>query len=310
MAHRNLSSFLRALEDQGRPRPDPRARVAAPRDRRDRRPRGQGGRPGTAFRERRGLDPSGRDQRVRLPPADAAGPRDRLVAGVGRAARFLPRSEAAGRDPRQAQGAPEGRGAGERLSEDRPERTVPGGRRDGRRGGSGDAARPDLLAAGRRALHHAAARDHEGSGHRQDERRHVPDAGLRPRDDRHALAEAQGRGRPGARLRARRAPDGSRRRDRLRSGDRLLRRSRRCPRASRSSCSPGSCAARPCRSSRRRPSTCSCRPRPRSCSRGTWTRRSAGAKGRSATTPGSTRSTTTFRSSTSRRSRAARGPST
>jgi hypothetical protein len=80
-----------------------------------------------------------------------------------------------------------------------------------------------VLAAGRRAVHHDAARHHPRSGERQDQRRHVPDAGLRPRDDRHALAEAQGRRGPGARLRARRAPHGGRGRDRLRPGDRLLR---------------------------------------------------------------------------------------
>ena len=118
---------------------------------------------------------------------------------------------------------------------------------DGRRRGPRDAAGPDVLAAGRRPVHHDAARHHEGPGHGQDERRHVPHAGLRPRDDGHALAEAQGRRGPGARLRAGGPPDGGRRRDRLRSGDGLLRDRARCRRASRSSSSRASCAARPCR---------------------------------------------------------------
>ena len=128
------------------------------------------------------------------------------------------------------------------------------------------------------------------------------------RDDRHALAEAQGRRGPGARLRAGGPPHGGRRRDRLRSGDGLL--GDRAAAAGRLGVSlrrvpagRGRAAGR-----RRRPWTCSCRPRPRSCSRATSIRRSAGARARSATTPASTRSTTTSRSSTSPRSRGARSP--
>ncbi len=91
------------------------------------------------------------------------------------------------------------------------------------------------------------ARHHERPGLGQDQRRHVPHAGLRPEHDRHALAEAQGRRGPGPRLRARGPAHGGGRRHRLRSGDGLLGDRARCRPACRSCCSPASCAARPCR---------------------------------------------------------------
>ena len=72
------------------------------------------------------------------------------------------------------------------------------------------------------------------------------------------------------------------------------------PPESPSSSSPDSFAARRFPSSRRRPSTFSFPPRPRSSSRGTSTRRSAAGRGPSGITPASTRSRTSSRSSTSR----------
>ncbi len=181
---------------------------------------------------------------------------------------------------------------------------------DGRGRRSREAPGPDLLAGGRGPLHHDAARHHAGPRLGQDERRHVPHAGLRPRDDGHALAEAQGRGRSGAGLRARGPPHGSRRRDRMRPGHGLFRDRAASARASRNFCSPVSCAAKRCRSFPRRPWTCSFPPRPRSFSRATSTRPSAASRAPSAITPASTRWRTTSPSSTSPPSRAAASPST
>ena len=54
-------------------------------------------------------------------------------------------------------------------------------------------ADPEVLARGRRPLHHAAAGLHEGSRNRHAQHRHLPHAGVRRPHDRHALAAAQGR---------------------------------------------------------------------------------------------------------------------
>ena len=69
MAHRNLAAFLKALEDDGElvrigARVSPRLEIAEIADRAV-----KGGRPGAALRKRRGVDLSGRDQRVRVSQA-------------------------------------------------------------------------------------------------------------------------------------------------------------------------------------------------------------------------------------------------
>ena len=147
--------------------------------------------------------------------------------------------------PRQAQGDSEGRRARGRLSEDGPitvacqEVVATGDAVD-----LSAAARPDVLAAGRRAVHHDAAGHHEGPGEREDERRHVPDAGLRParrpactgrstrtaRDRRAATSARAAAWRSPSRSAAIRRPSSPR--------------SRRCRRASRSFSSRASSAAR------------------------------------------------------------------
>ena len=76
-------------------------------------------------------------------------------------------------------------------AEDRPHRALPAGRRDRRR--SRQAADPHHLAGRRRAVHHAADGDHARSRQGDAQRRLLPDAGLRPAHDRHALAAAQDR---------------------------------------------------------------------------------------------------------------------
>ena len=76
-------------------------------------------------------------------------------------------------------------------AEDRQQRAVPGGReeeRDARRDSD-----PEVLARGRRRLHHAADGLHPRSRDRHAEHRHLPHAGVRRPHDRHALAAAQGR---------------------------------------------------------------------------------------------------------------------
>ena len=52
---------------------------------------------------------------------------------------------------------------------------------------------PQVLAAGRRPLHHAALRRYPRPAFRQAQHRNVPDAGLRRPDHRHALAAPEGR---------------------------------------------------------------------------------------------------------------------
>ena len=75
-----------------------------------------------------------------------------------------------------------------------------------------------MLARGRRPLHHAAARVHEGSRDGRAQHRHVPHAGVRRALDRHALAAAQGRRAALPRRRAAEPADAGR--GRARSGSR------------------------------------------------------------------------------------------
>ncbi len=96
---------------------------------------------------------------------------------------------------------------------------------------------PEVLAGRRRPLHHAAARLHQGPRDRHAQHRHLPHAGVRRPDDRHALAAAQGRRAAPPRRRASRA---SACRWRWRSAPIprwRIRRPRRCPKASTSCCS-------------------------------------------------------------------------
>ena len=67
---------------------------------------------------------------------------------------------------------------------------VPGGREEGRHARRDPD--PEVLARGRRALHHAADGVHEGPRDRHAQHRHLPHAGVRRADDRDALAAAQG----------------------------------------------------------------------------------------------------------------------
>ena len=86
---------------------------------------------------------------------------------------------------------------------------VAGGRTRGRRCVARPPSDPDLLARRRRAVHHPARRDHEGSAYRDAQRRDVPDAEARPARDGDALADPQGR--PRGLSRHRRADRGRRR---------------------------------------------------------------------------------------------------
>ena len=79
---------------------------------------------------------------------------------------------------------------------------------------------PALLARRPGAVHHAARGDHARPAERRAQRRHVPHAGDRPRDDVHALADPQGRPR---RLARDRRPHPRRRRARARPDHRVLR---------------------------------------------------------------------------------------
>src|SRR6266542_4252439 len=157
-------------------------------------------------------------------PVGACSRRSRsLPTRSERETRILPGSKAPRGADREAEGDPQGHRADRGLSENGPVGALPGGRRDGRLGGSGQPAGPDLLAPGRRAVHHDAARRHARPGFRQDERRRLPHAGLRPQNDGHALAKAQGWRRPGQGLRETGAQNGSCRGDRLLSRHGLLR---------------------------------------------------------------------------------------
>ena len=135
---------------------------------------------------------------------------------------------------------------------------LPGGRAARGRHRSRPPPRPDDLAEGRRAVHHAADGDHARSRHRRAQHRHVPDAAPGPRETamhwqihktgaRH-FRRAQGARRSGSRWRSRSA---------------AIRRSptprpRRCPTGSTSGCSRASSASRRSSSSTARPSTSRC----------------------------------------------------
>ena len=87
----------------------------------------------------------------------------------------------------------------------------------GRRRRPRPAPDPALLAGRRRRRSSRSPRDHARSAHRRPQRRHVPDAGVRPAHDGHALADPQGRPR---RLPRDRRPHRGRRRARARPGHR------------------------------------------------------------------------------------------
>ena len=103
-------------------------------------------------------------------------------------------------------------------AEDGQQRAVPGSGEEGRHARRDPD--PEVLARGRRPLHHAADGLHQGPRDRHAQHRHLPHAGVRRPHDRHALAAAQGgraalpdrradgeaaRGRGGARRRSRAA---------------------------------------------------------------------------------------------------------
>ena len=137
--------------------------------------------------------------------------RREAVAGARDAAARRPRGEGARAEDAQVDRRLEAEG--------RPERRVPGGGAARRRRRPRRSAGDDLLARRCRAVHHAAGRDHARPADRQQECRHVSDAGPRPAVDGHALAAAQGRPR---RLHVQRRTARGRRRARARSGHRLL----------------------------------------------------------------------------------------
>ena len=79
-------------------------------------------------------------------------------------------------------------------AQDGAERAVPGGGAEGRGCQPRPAAHPDVLAQGRWPVHHPAVGHQQGPRERPPQRGHVPDAGVRQQDYRHALAEPQGGG--------------------------------------------------------------------------------------------------------------------
>ena len=192
-------NVLRSQRLHHRPRSpeaaDPHRRAGEPRSR----DRGRHGsrvqvrrrRSGAAVREAGGLQHAGGVERLRLPRTHVPGarrqhprrsrPRDRGADDA---------SDAQGHHGR-AQAHAAGQPAERPDAEDRVGRAVPGNRAAGRH--ARRAADPHVLARGRRAVHHAAARLHEGSRNRDAQHRHLPDAGVRRADHRHALAAAQGR---------------------------------------------------------------------------------------------------------------------
>ena len=180
----------------------------------------------------------------------------------------------------------------------RAQGSLPGDRPRRRRRRSGPSARANMLARRRRAVHHAAGRDHARSARRQAQRRHVPHAGAGAARDRDALAAPQGWPR---RLSRDGRSHGGRRRARARSGD-GIRSERAASEAHRRADVRGPSARRARRRRQRRhASTSKSRRLPRSFSRATSSRASSSTKGRSATTPASTRRPSRSRSSTSRR---------
>ena len=107
------------------------------------------------------------------------------------------------------------------AAEGRQAGRLPGDRSPGRRRRSRPAAGADVLARRRRAVHHAARRDHGAiRGPAAAQCRDVPHAGARPALDGDALADPQGRPR---RLPLHRGSHGGRRRARARPGHRVLR---------------------------------------------------------------------------------------
>ena len=189
----------------------------------DRRPVGQRRRPGAPVRTRDGLGDPGRDQPLRV--AD----RMRRALGLSSYAEWDERLEFF-LDPKPPDSLLDKIKALPKVTELASvfPKTVRSGAcqevvETGDAVESRDPSGPDLLAPGRGAVHHDASRDHARPGHREDERGHVSHAGVRPAHDRNALAKAQGRRGPGERLRKRRPADGGGGRDRLRSGHGLLR---------------------------------------------------------------------------------------
>ena len=99
--------------------------------------------------------------------------------------------EDARRHARHAEDAADAGAAEGSDAEDGQQRAVPGSREEERHAGRDPD--PEVLARGRRALHHAADGVHEGSRDRHAQHRHLPHAGVRRPHHRHALAAPQGR---------------------------------------------------------------------------------------------------------------------
>ena len=279
---------------RGRPRP---------RDHRDRRPGRQGRRAGASLREPEGLAAPAPDQPVRHREAHVHGVRGRLARRCGGQARRHPRHAAAGGHPREGEGAPQAQVGRGLAAEDGEQGTVSGAVLRRRRRRSHAPPRPALLAGRPGAVHHPPGRHHEGPADGDAQRRHVPDAGHRPRVDLHALADAQGRPRRSPRGRGRSHP--GRGRDRARSRDGVLgeRAAAEAPRRAHARRLPPRRAGRARHAARRSTSRC---PRTRrSCSRATCRRTTSASRARSATTRATTRTPSRFRSSASARSRCA-----
>ena len=276
MAWDGMGAFVRALEQRaelvrirapGRP---------APRGRRHRRPRDEGGRPGAPLRERR---------RVAAFPLliNAYGSRARMSLALGvddleehaRAIDELvhtPRPVERARPRRSSRSSsPSSRTSRRASVADGP---LPGRRADRRRRRSRRAPHPHVLAERRRPLHHAAAGHHPRP--RDAASRNVGCYRMQKLDRRstamHWQVHKTGRAplppRAGARpRRGSRSPSPSGAIPRS-----PTRRPRRCPTGSTSGCSPASCASAPWRPSRARRWTSRSRPTPTSSSRATSTR--------------------------------------
>ena len=183
-------SVPRSTPPRSRARRNQRAGRCQSRSRGDSSPRDCRRRAGAAVHERQGRGFSARHQPVRHRASRRAGVRH-AAARVHQAPR-PPGRNAAAADAGEAVGRPRHR---PRSAQGRH---AAGRHRPGAR--SGHVGRParspagaDVLARGRRAVRHLSAGLHAASREAGAQPRHVSDAGLRSRVDRHALADRQGR---------------------------------------------------------------------------------------------------------------------
>ena len=238
----DLNDFLADLDKRGAAGARARAGQPRSRDRRGHRSRVQDRR--AAARRCCSSSPTGFDmpvatQRLRLDRAHVPRARREVARRSGAGDRRADDAADARRASGRAEDAADGRPAARPDAEDGEGRAVPGGRRARRH--ARRAADPEVLARGRRPLHHVAAGVHEGSRDRHAQHRHLPHAGVRRPHDRHALAAAQGRRAAPPRRRAAGQAARGGRRARARSRCCRTARRRRCPKGSTSCCSAAFC---------------------------------------------------------------------